>query len=139
MDALEKVRLLTEQHRCARWLGLELVTLEPDRAVFELQIGPNHKNPYGILHGGICYAAADSAAGAAARTDGRTYVTRNGSIHHLRSVKDGVLRAEARVKHRGDAMCVVDVELSDGGGQLCALATLSFFPLDAPPGEAIQK
>jgi acyl-coenzyme A thioesterase PaaI-like protein len=37
----------------ARLLGLVLETVEPGRAVFEMQVDERFHNPLGTLHGGI--------------------------------------------------------------------------------------
>ena len=45
-----------------------------DHAVVRLNIKPESKNSYGMVHGGAIYAMADNATGFAAHTDGRNYV-----------------------------------------------------------------
>lgn len=112
-------------------MGITLEMLEEDRAAFRLEIGTNHKTPYGSLHGGAFYTMADAAAGAAARTDGRDYVTQSGGLNFLRGQREGQVRAEAVVRHRGRRICLVEVTLTDGEGKLLATGTLSFFCVSA--------
>ena len=57
---------------------IEIESVEPDRAVFRLEIRPESKNPYGMVHGGAIYTLADNATGSAAHTDGRYYDHRAG-------------------------------------------------------------
>ena len=45
---------------------IELESVEPDRAVFRLDIRPESRNPYGMVHGGAIYTMADNATGTAA-------------------------------------------------------------------------
>ena len=80
---------------------IELESVEPDRAVFRLEIRPESRNPYGQLHGGAIYTMADNAAGSAAHTDGRYYVTQTSALHFLRNQAGGTVRATAWVRHRG--------------------------------------
>ena len=81
---------------------IEMESAERDKAVFKLVIRPESKNPYGIVHGGAIYTMADNAAGAVAHSDGRYYVTQTSSLHFLRNQAEGVVRAEARIRHRGN-------------------------------------
>ena len=107
--------------------GIELVSLEPDRAVFQLLIGPNHKNPNGALHGGVYFTMADAAAGAAAGTDGRRYVTQHGDLHFLRGQSEGTVRAEARVRHRGRRTCLLEITVTGEEDRLLATGTMTYF------------
>ena len=44
---------------------MELESVQQDRAVFRLEIRPESKNPFGMVHGGALYTLADNAAGVA--------------------------------------------------------------------------
>lgn len=109
---------------------VELEAVERDRAVYKLDIRPESKNPYGIVHGGAIYAMADNAAGAAAHTDGRFYVTQTSSLHFLRNQSTGTVRAEGRVRHRGKSTCLVEVDITGAGGKLLATGEFTFFCVD---------
>ena len=109
---------------------VELESVEKDRAVYRLNIRPESKNPYGIVHGGAIYAMADNAAGAAAHTDGRFYVTQTSSLHFLRNQSEGTVRAAASVRHRGKSTCLVDVDITGGDGRLLATGEFTFFCVD---------
>lgn len=109
---------------------IELESVEPDRAVFHLAIRPESKNPYGMVHGGAIYTMADNATGAAAHTDGRYYVTQTSSLHFLRNQSEGTVRAEARVRHRGRATCLVEVDITGTDGVLLATGEFTFFCVD---------
>ena len=64
---------------------IEMEHVEPDRAVFRLDVRPESLNAYGMVHGGAIYTLADNASGAVAHTDGKTYVTKTsappGPVH----------------------------------------------------------
>ena len=79
----------------------ELEDVEQDRAVYRLDIRPESLNPYGMVHGGALYTMADDAAGSAAHTDGRHYVTQNGSLHFLKNQGSGPIRAEGPPPGKG--------------------------------------
>src|SRR5207237_3767465 len=46
-------------------IGFRLTSVEPGKAVFELDAGPQHANPMGTLHGGVLCDVADAAMGTA--------------------------------------------------------------------------
>ena len=73
---------------------------------------------------------ADDAAGAAAHTDGRHYVTQNGSLHFLKNQPSGIIRAEGRVRRRGKATCLAVVDITNEDGELLATGDFSYFCVD---------
>ena len=109
---------------------IELESVEPDRAVFRLDIRPESRNPYGLLHGGAIYTMADNATGAAAHTDGRYYVTQTSALHFLRNQATGTVRASAWVRHRGKSTVLTAVDITGDGGRLLATGEFTFFCVD---------
>lgn len=122
---LEKRRL--GENAFSRYNFYEMESLEPDRAVYRLDIRPESLNPYGMVHGGALYTMADDAAGAAAHSDGRCYVTQHGNLNFLRNQGQGVIRACAAVRHRGRATCLVNVDITNGEGALLATGVFTYF------------
>ena len=111
----------------AELLGIRAELVERDHTVFTMEIRPDTCNPYGRVHGGALFSLADTAGGFAARSDGRLYVTENADMRFLRGRREGRLRAEARVVHRGKTITLIRVEIRDGDGVLTATAELGFF------------
>ena len=99
----------------------------PDRAQAILDIVPESRNPYGILHGGAFYTLADCACGCACRMDGRKYVTLQGGLNFLKSVSEGRVTAQATVRHRGRTTCLVEVEITAETGALLVKGDFTFF------------
>ena len=108
----------------------ELATVEQARAVYRLDIRPESKNPYGMVHGGALYTMADDAAGAAVHTDGRHYVTQHGDLHFLKNQPSGTIRAEGRVRRRGKATCLAMVDITNEAGELLATGQFTYFCID---------
>ena len=108
----------------------ELETLEKDRAVYRLDIRPESKNPYGMVHGGALYTLADDAGGAAVHTDGRNYVTQHGDLHFLKNQTSGTIRAEGRIRRRGKATCLAIVDITNEAGELLATGQFTYFCID---------
>jgi len=109
---------------------VEIVSVEKDRAVVRLTIRPESKNPYGLIHGGAIYTLADDAAGAAAHSDGRFYVTQTSALHFLRNVAEGTVYTTAVVRHRGRSTCLISVDVTSERGTLLATGEFTFFCVD---------
>lgn len=109
---------------------IELESVERDRAVFRLDIRPESRNPYGMVHGGAIYTMADNATGTAAHTDGRYYVTQTSALHFLRNQASGTVRATAWVRHRGKSTVLTAVDITGEDGKLLATGEFTFFCVD---------
>ena len=82
--------------------------------------------PYGIVHGGVYAALAESAASLGGATwnsqrepGGQTVGVSN-STHFLRAVREGTLRVSATPLHRGRTLQLWQVEIQDESGRLVA-------------------
>ncbi len=126
---LEALRLSANAFTDHNFIRLE--SLEPDLAVYCLEIRPESRNPYGMVHGGALYTMADDAAGTAAHSDGRHYVTQSGDLHFLDNRAHGTIRAAGRVRHRGRSTVLVAVDITDEAGTTLATGTFSYFCVDA--------
>ena len=109
---------------------IRMESAEADCAVYRLDIRPESRNPFGMVHGGALYTLADDAAGGAAHSDGRHYVTQHGDLHFLDIRAHGIIRAAGRVRHRGRSTVLVDVEITDESGALLATGAFSYFCVD---------
>ena len=109
----------------ARLLGFVLRSIEPGRAVFEMEADERHHNPMGTLHGGVYCDLADAAMGyayAATLGEGETFTTVELKINFFRPVRKGKLTAEARVVRAGANLGYVECDVKDGEGKLAARA-----------------
>lgn len=129
-DLLKETQARLARNAFAQYNHMELESVRPDRAVFRLEIRPESQNPYGMVHGGALYTMADNAAGTAAHTDGRAYVTQTSSLHFLRNQAAGTIRAEGRVRHRGKSTCLAEVDIMGRDGTLLATGEFTFFCVD---------
>jgi uncharacterized protein (TIGR00369 family) len=108
-----------------RLLGFVLKSIEPGRAVFEMEADERHHNPMGTLHGGVYCDLADAAMGyayAATLAEGETFTTVELKINFFRPVRKGRLTAEARVVRAGTSLGYVECDVKDGEGRLLARA-----------------
>ena len=128
--SLETARETERMNQFAVYNHIEMVEVEPDHAIFRLNIRPESKNGYGMVHGGAIYAMADNATGFAAHTDGRSYVTQTSALHFLRNQSEGEIRADAQVRHRGHSTCLVAVDILGENNKLLATGEFTFFCVD---------
>ena len=87
-------------------LGLTYLDVSTDGARAELQIRDHLLQPWGIVHGGVYCAVAESLASVSAYTwladnGGGTVVGVNNNTDFLRAVSAGTLAAESTPIHRG--------------------------------------
>lgn len=133
MEDMEALRLKTLQLGANAFTVHNFIKLEsaaPDQAVYSLEIQPESRNPYGMVHGGALYTLADDAAGAAAHSDGRHYVTQSGELHFLDNRAHGKIQAAGRVRHRGRSTVLVAVDITDEKGALLAAGDFTYFCVD---------
>ena len=110
----------------AQLIGFRLLSIEPGKAVFEMEAGPQHANPMGTLHGGILCDIADAAMGmafASTLDEGETFTTLELKINFLKPVWNARLRAEGRVVKRGKTVGLVECDVTDEKGSLVARAS----------------
>jgi uncharacterized protein (TIGR00369 family) len=123
----------------ARLVGFVLKSIEPGRAVFELEADERHHNPMGTLHGGIYCDLADAAMGyayAALLGDDETFTTIELKINFLRAVRKATLTAEAKVVKAGSTLGYVECEVKDQTGKLVAKAASTCMKLRQDRKEA---
>ena len=107
-------------------LGLVLLSREPDGVTSRLEIGPMHRQPFGIVHGGVYCAIAESVASLSGyfwlqhSGIGGTSVGVNNNTDFLRAVRTGDLRAEATPLHRGRSQQLWQVVITDEQDRLIA-------------------
>lgn len=130
-DVLEALRQRRESNAFAAYNHMEIESAERDRVVYRLDIVPESKNPSGFVHGGAFCAMADNAAGAAAHTDGRRYVTQASTMNYIANQTEGTIYATGTVLHRGRATCVARAEITNAEGKLLCTGDFTFFCLDS--------
>jgi 1,4-dihydroxy-2-naphthoyl-CoA hydrolase len=87
-----------------------------DEVRAQLPVADAHKQPLGLVHGGVYAVIAD------ALTDGRTI---SNQTSFLRPITGGTIHATARRRHRGRTTAVWEVDITDDQGRLCALVRVT--------------
>ncbi|PWV57759.1 uncharacterized protein (TIGR00369 family) [Plasticicumulans acidivorans] len=106
-------------------LGFELTQWSADQAVVELDIGPQHLNLAGVLHGGVLTALIDVACGFAGCWSAdpqrpRRCVTLSLTTSFTAQASGGRIRAVGRKRAGGRRIFAASCEVFDAGGQLLA-------------------
>lgn len=107
-------------------IGFRLTSVEPGRAVIELDADGRHANPMGTLHGGILCDIADAAMGIAYASkldEGETFTTLELKINFLKPVWNAKLRAIGSVVKGGRTVGLVECDVTDENGGLVARAS----------------
>ncbi|MBF0579023.1 PaaI family thioesterase [Erysipelotrichaceae bacterium RD49] len=114
--------------------NLRVVEVEQDHAIVMLDAGQDELNIYGMVHGGVYFTLADTAAGICALTNGPDVVTLDSSMNFIHAGKPGPLTAHARTIHAGKSTGVYQVNVFDAQNQLLATAlfTMYFFRTSKP-------
>ena len=102
-------------------LGAEVVEASADHAVVCLDVGPQHLQPHGVLHGGVHCTLVETAASVGAYMWlGAAVVGVNNNTDFLRPVTEGRLTATASPIQRGRTQQLWLVEITNDAGKLVA-------------------
>ena len=110
-------------------IGVAFVDLDPDQAEARIAVEPRHLQPFGIVHGGVYAALAESLCSAAThhavRGDDMVAMGQSNDTTFLRPIGEGTITAAARTRHRGRTTWIWDVEMSNDEGRVCALSRMT--------------
>jgi acyl-CoA thioesterase len=112
---------------------MEIAAPGPGRGAARLEVGPEHLNPNGVVHGAVLFAMMDTAMGAATVSilaEGRFCASVDVHLRFIRPVSRGGLDVEARVVHPGRRVVQLEATARDDDGRLVATATGGFVVLD---------
>lgn len=112
--------------------GIRIVSVDEEKSVLEASVTEKSCNVWGIVHGGLLYAMADTAAGVLIRAKyGRKNVTLDGSMQYLRSTAGAKqLTAVAREIRSGQHVSFLEVDVTTEAGVHVARAQINMFFLN---------
>jgi acyl-CoA thioesterase len=119
--AREVVRSLYEADLASQSLGIEIMDVAPGRVRIAMTVRADMVNGYGMCHGGIVFAFADSAFAFACNSHGDPMVAAGASIEFLAPTPRGerVIAAAAEVS-RSARHGIYDVAVADASGTVLA-------------------
>lgn len=112
-------------------LGIHYKNISKDSVELELTIEEQHKQPYGIMHGGISAVLAETAAslGANAQLDTtkKVAVGLELNLNHLRAVPNGTIIAVATPLHIGKKTQVWEIKITNEQKNLVSAGRCTLF------------
>jgi len=104
------VRAMLANDEFSKWLGIELVAVGTDAVVLRMKVRKNMLNGFGVCHGGVTFALADSALAFTSNQMGKVTVSIDNHINYPAQVRIGdVLTATSRELSRGTRLAVYEV------------------------------
>jgi 1,4-dihydroxy-2-naphthoyl-CoA hydrolase len=117
-------------------LGFEYLGGDAESAHGRFEVADKHKQPFGIVHGGVYAAFAEGLCSSATymnvRGDGKVAVGSSNFTSFLRPVMGGVVTAQARALHRGRTTWVWECEFTNEAGKRCAISRVTLAVIDPP-------
>jgi 1,4-dihydroxy-2-naphthoyl-CoA hydrolase len=116
-------------------MGLRFTTATADECIAELTVGPQHTQPYGIVHGGvhcgIIEAACSTGAAIVAMGRGQSVVGLENSTSFITAVREGTLRVTAKPVTRGRKTQVWEAVVTNEAGKTCATGRVRLLCLES--------
>ena len=115
-------------------LGIEFAEVGDDWISARMPVDARTIQPYGLLHGGVSVALAETLGSAAAHhcVDDNAFlpVGIQISANHVRGVREGIVHGVARALHLGRTIHLWEIRIANDAGQLVCASnlTLSIVP-----------
>jgi 1,4-dihydroxy-2-naphthoyl-CoA hydrolase len=126
-----------------RAMGLVFTKVTIDECIGELTLGEQHRQPYGIVHGGvhtgIVEAACATGAAMVALARNQSVVGLENSTSFIAAAREGTLRVSAVPVTRGRRTQVWEAKVTDAAGKLLATGRVRLLCLDNGTEVAGQK
>jgi acyl-CoA thioesterase len=118
----EIVKRMMELDAFSQWLGIEVLAVEKGYSKLQMTVRNEMLNAFGIAHGGITFAFADSAFAFACNSEGKITVALDVSISFPHPVRAGdVIIAEAKQVNETNKTGLYLIEVKNEAGKLVAL------------------
>jgi acyl-CoA thioesterase len=128
----DRIRRSLEQTTFAKFLGIELESLEPGVAVVVLELSDKFKQNNGVIHGGVIASLIDTALALAILSvlpEGERVTTIDLTISYLRPLIEGKARATARVLRAGKRVIAASAEVAGDNENVAATALSTYIKL----------
>ena len=105
--------------------GLVLDDVQSAHVTGWIELGPEHHQPWGLVHGGVYATAIESAASVGASTaaneHGLIAVGVNNNTNFLRSMTEGRVMVDAQAIQQGKSQQLWEVRITDERDRLIAI------------------
>jgi 1,4-dihydroxy-2-naphthoyl-CoA hydrolase len=112
----------------AGFAGVEWLDAGEEEARARVSVAQHHKQPYGLVHGGVYATLAESVASYATSLlagEEMAAIGMSNDTTFVRPISEGHINAVARRRHGGRTTWIWDVEMTDDEGRLCALSRMT--------------
>ncbi len=122
ISAEEVLMTMLKRDRFTQWLGLEIDEHKKGYCKLHYRVNDEMLNGFSNIHGGILFAAADSAFAFACNSHGIITVALDVSISFTKPAKSGdMLTVEASEIFLGNKIGIYDVRTTNEKGELVSL------------------
>jgi acyl-CoA thioesterase len=122
MDTRSILSAMLGKDRFSKWLGITVDEYREGYCRLHYRISEEMLNGFNIVHGGIIFAAADSAFAFACNSHGRISVALDAHISFIRAAEAGdLLTVEAKEIHTGNKTSFYDVTTTNEKGNVVSV------------------
>lgn len=117
-------------------LGFRFTHVDKERVDLVFTVGPEHLQPFGLVHGGVHAAVVETVCSIGAHLNvapGQAAVGMENHSSFLRPVRSGTLTASGVPIHRGRQSQLWEATIKDEQGRLVATGRLRLACIDAAP------
>ncbi len=115
-------------------LGIEITEYTPERVVATMPVTPKTHQPLGILHGGVSVVLAETVASSGSYQfidpTRQRAVGLEINANHIRSKRDGVVKAVGVPVHVGRSTLVWDIRIYDEQEKLVCISRCTMAVVD---------
>lgn len=109
-------------------LGIEFTHLSEDLIQAKMPVSNKCRQPYGVMHGGASAVLAETVASVGShllvQKDGKKAFGIEVTAQHLRSVREGEVKAEARLIKKGRTLHTWRIDILNGQDELICIAKM---------------
>ena len=118
----EILKIMLKRDRFTEWLGLRIDEYRRGYCKLHYKVNDDMMNGFNIIHGGVLFAASDSAFAFACNSHGNITVALDVSISFTKPAKSGdLLTVEATEVFLGNKIGIYDIRTTNEMGDLIAL------------------
>ncbi len=116
-----EIQQMLEKDAFSKWLGVKIVDIQAGYAKLSMLVREDMTNGFGVCHGGVTFAFADSTLAFASNSRGATSVAIENNINYTKKVSVGdTLTAETEEIQNGRTLGVYKVKITNQKDQLVA-------------------
>ena len=127
-SVLEKLNAINK-NTLMETLDITYTEVGEDYLVATMPVTSRVHQPMGLLHGGATVALAESVGSAASFhfLDHEKHEVRGLEINanHIRSIKEGIVKATARILHKGRTTVLYEIKIEDEKERLISICKLT--------------